>query len=102
MKAVTIKGMKEKAQEIADFMKCFSNATRMLILCQLVDGEKSVGEIIAATGVPQTSMSQHLNKLKAENVVSFRREHRNLYYSISDEKAYAVMETLYNLFCKNK
>lgn len=94
--------MLEKADEAAGFLKGLANPHRLMILCQLAEGEKSVGELIEATGIAQTSMSQHLNKLKAEGIVDFRRDHRTLYYRIAHEAVMTIMGTLYESFCKDK
>ena len=92
--------MEQKAGQAADFLKGLANVHRLLILCQLADGERSVGELIEATGIAQTSMSQHLSKLKKEGIVDFRRDHRTLYYAIADEAVVEVMGVLYERFCK--
>jgi ArsR family transcriptional regulator len=99
---MSMKEMRKKAARVSDFLKGLASPQRLLILCHLADGEKSVSELIKATGIAQTSMSQHLSKLKEENIISFRREHRTLYYSISHEAAKRVMDVLYNYFCKEK
>lgn len=93
--------MAAKAEQCAGFLKGLANAHRLLILCELARGEKSVSELIGATGLPQTSMSQHLNKLKDERVVSFRRDHRTLFYFIDNTAALEVMQVLYDHFCKD-
>ena len=93
--------MQENAAHAADFLKGLASPHRLLILCQLVEGEKNVSELITATQIAQTSMSQHLNKLKQEGLVTFRREHRTLYYSIAHEAVIEVMQVMYNNFCKN-
>ena len=64
-----------------------------------MEGEKSVTQLIEATSLPQTSMSQHLSKLKEENIVTFRRDHRTLYYSIKNEAILKIMDVLYHEFC---
>ena len=64
-----------------------------------MEGEKSVTQLIEATSLPQTSMSQHLSKLKEENIVTFRRDHRTLYYSIKNEAILKIMDILYHEFC---
>jgi DNA-binding transcriptional ArsR family regulator len=94
--------MQKNAGVVAGFLKGLANQDRLLVLCELAEGEKSVSELIDATGIAQTSMSQHLSKLKAENIVSFRREHRTLYYYISNDAAQDVMGVLYKHFCKEK
>ena len=92
--------MEKNALEAANFLKGLASTHRLLILCNLVEGEKSVSELIDATSMPQTSMSQHLSKLKEEKIVSFRRDHRTLYYSISHDAALEVLEVLHKHFCK--
>lgn len=93
--------MQKNAAHAADFLKGLASPHRLLILCQLVDGEKSVSELIEVTQIAQTSMSQHLNKLKQEGLVTFRREHRTLYYSIAHDAVIEVMQVMYNNFCNN-
>jgi len=88
-----------RAEAAARFLSGLANPRRLRVLCQLAGGEKTVTELCAATGVAQTSMSQHLAKLKAEGIVSFRREHRALYYFISNPAALQVMRVIYAQFC---
>ena len=94
--------MPENAERAASFLKGLANPSRLLILCALSRGERSVTELMAATGVPQTSMSQHLSKLKAEGIVEFRRDHRTLYYCISHAAVAEIMIVLYGHFCAGK
>lgn len=94
--------MNVKVDEAASFLKGLANGHRLLILCQLAEGEKSVGELMAATGIAQTSMSQHLSKLKSENIVTFRREHRTLFYSICNDLVLRIMDAMYVSFCKEE
>ncbi len=95
-----MKKMQEKAEHVSSFLKGLASSHRLLILCLLVEGEKSVGDLIEASGIAQTSMSQHLSKLKDEGIVTFRRDHRVLYYSICHDAAKDVMAVLYNHFCQ--
>lgn len=92
--------MDENALKAANFLKGIANQHRLLILCQLAEGEKSVTQLIEATAMPQTSMSQHLSKLKEEEIVSFRRDHRTLYYSIDNDAVLKIMDVLYHEFCE--
>jgi DNA-binding transcriptional ArsR family regulator len=89
-----------RADAVAAFLKGLANAHRLLILCALLGRERSVGELITATGIAQTSMSQHLAKLKAEGIVRVRREHRTLFYAIDHAAARDIMGVLYGHFCK--
>lgn len=83
----------------SNFMKGLASKHRLMILCQLAEGEQTVTDLIKKTGMAQTSMSQHLGKLRQEGIVTFRRDHRKLYYSIAHTEAFKIMEILYNAFC---
>lgn len=91
--------MADKAVTVADFLKGLASPPRLMILCCLLDGERSVGAITEATGIAQTSVSQHLARLREAGIVAFRRDHRTLHYRIADPAAVAVMQTLYAHFC---
>lgn len=95
-----MKEMHEKADMAAQFLKSLANSTRLMILCLLVEGEKSVSQLIEATEIGQSSISQHLSKLKEEGIIDFRRDHRTLYYYINDTHALRIMGVLYDIFCK--
>lgn len=92
-------GMAYKADTVSAFLKGLANGHRLMILCRLSQGECSVGELIEATGLAQTSMSQHLAKLKSEGLVDYRREHRTLHYFIDHPAVLEVMTVLYRHFC---
>ncbi len=94
--------MEANAQEVAAFLKAMASPLRLQILCKLAEGEQSVSELIDATGIAQTSMSQHLKKLKSEGLVDFRRDHRTLYYSITHPVANQLMAVLYEHFCNKE
>lgn len=93
------KTMADKAKQVAGFLKGLASEHRLLILCRLVEGEASVAQLIAATGLAPTSMSQHLGKLKDEGVVAVRRDHRTLHYRIAHPAAMEVLRTLHRHFC---
>jgi len=82
-------------------MKALSNPSRLLILCQLADGEKSVGEVQRQVGLSQSALSQHLAVLRRKGIVATRREAQTIYYSLASGEAVAVMNTLYLVFCGN-
>lgn len=94
--------MEENADAVADFLKAMANPLRLLILCKLAEGEKNVTELIEATAIAQTSISQHLKKLKDEGLVEYRRDHRTLFYRIEHPVANQIMAVLYEYFCNNK
>lgn len=91
--------MEAKAEKITSLLKGLANSHRIKILCLLADGEKSVSELIEATGIAQTSMSQHLLKLRDEGIVDYRREHRTLYYTVTNNIALEIMQVLHKNFC---
>lgn len=97
-----MKNMNKNSQAAANFMKGIANPHRLLVLCELTMGEKSVKELIEATGLAQTSMSQHLSKLKDEKIVTFRRDHRTLFYRIDNDAVLKIMDILYHEFCEEK
>lgn len=94
--------MAEKADGVAGFLKGIANPQRLMILCCLVGGEMNVGALIAQTGIAQTSMSQHLAKLKDEGIVAVRRDHRSLHYRLDHPAVLELMQTLYRHFCQEK
>lgn len=94
-----IEDMALNADKVAGFLKGLGNPQRLLVLCWLAEGEKNVSELIALTGVAQTSMSQHLARLREEGVVAVRRDHRSLYYRIDHPAVEELMHLLHRHFC---
>jgi ArsR family transcriptional regulator len=76
------------------------NPDRLLLLCQLTQGEFCVSELEALTAIRQPTLSQQLGVLRDEQLVKTRREGKQIYYSIASNEAMAVMEVLYELYCK--
>lgn len=74
-------------------------ARRLMILCDLLGGELSVGELQARIGLSQSALSQHLARLRAENLVKTRREFQSIYYSVSSDRALKVIAVLHDLYC---
>jgi len=100
MDGIAIDEMERKAPAAAAFLKGLASPHRLMILCQLAQGEASVSVLIDATGIQPTSMSQHLAKLKEEGIVAVRRDHRTLFYRIEHPATLAIMAVLYDNFCK--
>ena len=92
--------LRQSANAACKLMKALSNPDRLLLLCQLSQGEKNVGELEALVGVAQPTLSQQLGVLRDEGLASTRREGKNIYYSINSPQALAVMGVLYAQFCK--
>lgn len=87
------------ASEAAKLLRALGNERRLMILCQLADGELSVGELIPRVGLSQSALSQHLAVLREDAIVATRREGQAVFYRISDPAAVKVIETLAEIFC---
>ena len=91
--------LEENAARACHLLKAMANPTRLMVLCQIADGEKSVGELERAIGLSQSGLSQHLAVLRSKDLVTTRRDAQTIYYSLSSHEAGAVMATLYQVFC---
>jgi DNA-binding transcriptional ArsR family regulator len=91
--------LKKHALRATALLKAMSNPARLMVLCQLAAGEKSVGELEGAVDLSQSGLSQHLALLRRENIVATRRAGQTIFYSLSSEEAALVMRTLYEIFC---
>jgi ArsR family transcriptional regulator, virulence genes transcriptional regulator len=91
--------LRESARDASELLKVMSNEWRLLILCHLADGEKSVGTLEEELVIGQSALSQHLAVLRREKLVKTRREAQSIFYSIDSKEAHAIMATLYELFC---
>ena len=91
--------IRESADLACNFMKVLANADRLLLLCQLSAGEKSVGELETLLNIRQPTLSQQLTVLRENQLVSTRRDGKNIYYSISSEPALAIMQVLSQQLC---
>jgi DNA-binding transcriptional ArsR family regulator len=89
----------EQARKASDLLKALSHESRLLILCLLVEGEKSVSELERIIKMPQAAVSQQLARLRFDRLVNTRREGRIIYYSIASEEVSSIIGTLYELFC---
>ena len=94
-----IEQMFDKGQNAANFLKAMAHEGRLMILCHLVDGEKSVTELENLVSSRQAAVSQQLARLRIEGIVSFRREGKAIYYAIKDEKVLKLIKLLYTEFC---
>lgn len=91
--------IRTNAQTASDFMKAISHEGRLMILCSLANGEKSVAEIERLLSSRQAAVSQQLSRLRLEGLVSARREGKQIYYSLTDDRARRIIEQVYELFC---
>ena len=91
--------MRGRAEEAGRFLKSLCNEHRLLILCSLAEGEKSVGELERLLEMRQPHLSQHLTRLRMDGLVSTRRVSRTVLYSLGSEEARRMIGLLYELFC---
>lgn len=94
--------MTQNAQRAANFLKAISHEGRLMILCHLASGEKSVTELEDLLSARQAAVSQQLSRLRLEGLVSPRREGKTIYYSLADDRPKKIMDVLYEMFCKNE
>jgi len=96
---IDLERIQNNAKRASTLLKAMSNQHRLMILCQLVPGEKCVGELEKIVGLSQSALSQHLARLRRDTLVQTRRDAQTIYYSLSGDEASAVIETLYGLYC---
>nr|WP_239017510.1 metalloregulator ArsR/SmtB family transcription factor [Sinirhodobacter huangdaonensis] len=89
-----------RAQEASNLLKALAHEGRLMIMCHLSSGEKTVTELENLLESRQAAVSQQLARLRLEGLVTSRREGKAIYYSLSDPKAIRVVETVYEMFCK--
>jgi ArsR family transcriptional regulator, virulence genes transcriptional regulator len=93
--------LQDNARRAAGLLKAMSNASRLVILCQLAEGEFSVGQLEKAVGLSQSGISQHLAILRREHVVKNRRDGQTVYYSLASDEVVALMSALHTVFCES-
>ncbi len=94
-----IQTLRANADAAGQLLKALGNPDRLLLLCQLSQGERSVGELELLLGIQQPTLSQQLGVLRREGLVATRREGKQIVYRIDSPEALAVINTLYELFC---
>jgi DNA-binding transcriptional ArsR family regulator len=94
--------MATNAMEASNFLKAISHEGRLMILCHLASGEKSVTELEELLSARQAAVSQQLSRLRLEGLVSPRRDGKTIYYRLTDDRPKKIMEVVYDLFCREK
>jgi DNA-binding transcriptional ArsR family regulator len=94
--------MVQNATRAANFLKAISHEGRLMILCHLASGEKSVTELEDLLSARQAAVSQQLTRLRLEGLVTPRREGKAIYYSLTDERPRQIIEVVYDLFCRSE
>ena len=92
--------MAENAARASNFLKAISHEGRLMILCHLSAGEKSVTELEELLSARQAAVSQQLSRLRLEGLVTPRRDGKTIYYRLADDRPQQIMEVVYDMFCK--
>jgi ArsR family transcriptional regulator len=100
MSDAEIERMMQSACNASNFLKAISHEGRLMILCHLATGEKSVTELEALLSARQAAVSQQLSRLRTEGLVAPRREGKVIYYRLTDPRAVQILNVVYDLFCK--
>jgi ArsR family transcriptional regulator len=91
-----------KAGEAAGLLRALAHEARLLVLCQLLEGEHSAGALQDASGLSQSALSQHLARLREEGLVATRREAQTIYYRLADPDVALVLDALAQIYCPPK
>ena len=91
--------LQSKAETVEALLKSVGNRNRLIVLCELLKGERSVGALQNAIGLSQSALSQHLARLRADGIVTTRRESQTIHYSLASEKVSRLIGLLYELYC---
>ena len=94
-----LEGLRGAASQAAALLKALANEDRLLLLCQLVERERTVSELESMTGIRQPTLSQQLGVLRNEQLVSTRREGKYIYYSLASAEVSRVLGLMYELYC---
>lgn len=97
--ALDLDAMRAAATDAAALLRTLGNVDRLLLLCQLTEGEYCVGELEQSTGIQQPTLSQQLGVLRNMGLVETRREGKNVYYRITDARAWELLKTVHDLYC---
>ncbi len=91
--------MADNAQDASEFLKALAHESRLLILCILAEGEKSVGDLETLLAQRQSTVSQQLGRLRLDGMVSTRRDGKSIYYSLANDDVRTILQALYSVFC---
>jgi len=91
--------MARAAQKASELMKTLGHKDRLMVLCHLISGEKSVGELAGLLEIPQSPLSQHLARMRKESLVTTRREAQTIYYTIASGEAARFVTLMHELYC---
>ncbi len=96
---IELENFQENARRASALLKAMSNEHRLMILCRLLEGEHSVSELERLIGLSQSALSQHLARLRRDNLVQTRRAAQTIYYSLHGDEAQRILQSLHDLYC---
>lgn len=99
MKNQTLKLMIDQCESVSQVLKSLSHPVRLKILCQVIEGDKTVSELTQFCKISQSAMSQFLGRMKSEGILQSRREGQNVFYQVSDPKLIKVLRALKDIYC---
>lgn len=97
---MTISDLLERAGEASEFLKKLANPNRLMIVCALVDGERSVRDLEDSLGIRQPGLSQQIAELRDAGLIAGRKESKSVFYRLADERVAAIVSLLYRMFCE--
>ena len=97
--AMTFEPLEARVAEVAATLDAMANPKRLIVMCTLLQGEKSVGEPAELVGLSPAALSQHLGKMRALRLVATRRDGQTIYYSLASPEVRAILDTLYRIYC---
>lgn len=98
----SIDEMKEAAEKACEMMKILSHPDRLMVLCQLKEGEMSVGELAKTVGIAQSPLSQHLSRMRLQGIVKNRREAQSIFYSLDNSEVEQIIDLFYAMYCSDE
>lgn len=100
--AIDPETMRAHAGDASRLLKTLGNEKRLMLLCLLVEGERSVGELNTRLDLSQSALSQHLAVLREDALVVTRRDGQTIYYSLADGPAHRILDTLHGIYCSRE
>ena len=97
---LNVNEMRKNVENSSAFLNLLSNPTRLLILCNLIESERCVGDLEKDLNISQSALSQHLSKMRDKGIVKSEKQGQHVFYSISDSNVVDIINVLYKLFCK--
>ena len=101
MKPADLAQMRRHAGEAAQLLGMLSHPSRLLVMCELVSGERTAGELVELSGLSQSALSQHLAKLRESGLVATRQEAQSVHYRLADPDVTRIVRVLHDIYCRS-